>query len=181
MNKMTTYIAILRGINVGGKNILKMDELKSLFESLSFQHVTTYIQSGNIVFQSELMINEIENLITINIQIVFGYTVPVIVMTREYLKQIINDNPFTKDKEAFLHCTFLSDDVNESEKELIESKKLEKEEVHFGKRVVYLCCPEGYGNTKLTNTFIEKKCKVVATTRNWKTANELLRIANQIR
>lgn len=180
---MTTYISILRGINVSGKNIIKMEALKRLFESLGFQKVTTYVQSGNVIFSSALSdVKKIEKLITSQIEKDFGLKIPIIVLTIEELKQYIEDNPLIKNRdEAFLHFTFLAERPTEIDckKERIKDKKMENEEIEISERVVYLFCPNGYGKTKLTNTFLEKTLKVTATTRNFKTTNQLLKIAEQ--
>jgi Uncharacterized protein conserved in bacteria len=179
---MKTYISILMGINVSGKNTVKMDELRKLFEGLNFQKVTTYVQSGNIVFSaSQIETGEIEKLIHSQIIKELGLDLPVIVFTKETLKQIIDKNPFAKDKEkAFLHFTFLAKSIVDFNKDVVESKKANDEEICIVENVVYLYCPNGYGKTKLSNTFLESKLKVTATTRNWKTATELLKIAEQI-
>lgn len=178
---MTTYISILRGINVSGKNIIKMEALKRLFESLGFQNVTTYVQSGNVIFSSALSdVKKIEKLITSQIEKDFGLKIPIIVLTREELKQCIEGNPLIKNRdEAFLHLTFLAERPIDCKKERIKDEKMENEEIEISERVVYLFCPNGYGKTKLTNTFLEKTLKVTATTRNFKTTNQLLKIAEQ--
>jgi len=181
--KMNTYISILRGINVSGKNIIKMVALKNLFEGLGFQNVSTYIQSGNVVFSTaQTDVKKLEHLICSQIEKEFGLAVPVIVLTKENLQYAIDNNPFSKDKdEKFLHLTFLAEKPMVFETESIVEKKENNEEISFAENVVYLYCPNGYGNTKLTNTFLERKLKVTATTRNWKTTTELLKIIEQIR
>jgi len=181
---MPTYISILRGINVSGHNLIKMDALRKSYESLGFQNVMTYKQSGNVIFTAvNSGINELEQKISIRIEKDFGVTVPVIVMTSDHLKVLVDNNPFLRDSDkdpAFLHITFLaSGPVNYNHKD-IEDRKQEGEDIFFSESVIYLYCPEGYGRTKLTNNFLEAKLKVSATTRNWKTANELLSIAQQI-
>jgi len=178
---MKTYISILRGINVSGQKLIKMDVLRKMVENLGFEKVKTYVQSGNVVFKAEeTSFKEMEEKISAQIEKDFGFQVPVIVLDAEKLKQIIESNPFLKDTEKevnFMHVTFLSNKPNEFDKKSIEDKKQEKEEIRFTDHAVYLYCPNGYGKTKITNNFIETKLKVLATTRNWKTTNELLRIA----
>lgn len=179
---MRTYISILRGINVSGKNIIKMDALKKLFEDLNFQKVTTYIQSGNVVFSFKPTdIKELEMLISTKIEKHFGFKIPVIVLTMDELKDSIENNPFKNNKdEKFLHFTFLAERPINYNKEKIDNKKAENEEIEISERVVYLYCPNGYGRTKLTNTFLENTLKVTSTTRNFRTTNKLLKIAEQI-
>ncbi|MDR2148778.1 MAG: DUF1697 domain-containing protein [Tannerella sp.] len=178
---MTACISILRGINVSGQNIIKMDALQKMYKDLGYSHITTYIQSGNIVFnvanaQPEKLEKEISN----QIKTVFGFDVPVIVLTVDSLQEIIDNNPFAKDLNkdpGFLHVTFLSSTPEQYDIEAIEAKKSDGEEIVIDGHAVYLYCPNGYGNTKLNNSLLEKKLKVGATTRNWKTANKLLEIA----
>src|SRR5690606_14826179 len=110
-----------------------------------------------------------------------GLKVPVIIWTIEELKQYIEDNPLIKNRdEAFLYFTFLAEKPIDYKKEQIRDKKAENEEIEISERIVYLYCPNGYGKTKLTNTFLENTLKVTATTRNFRTTNELLKIAEQI-
>ncbi|MDR2921003.1 MAG: DUF1697 domain-containing protein [Tannerella sp.] len=181
---MTTYISILRGINVSGQNLIKMDALQKMYKNLGFGNIATYVQSGNVIFNSENA--EPEKLgteITQQIEKDFGFNVPVIVLTIDNLKQITDNNPFTKDlnkDKTFLYVTFLSSNPDEYDIKAIEEKKQDGEEVFITGHAVYLYCPNGYGRTKLNNTFLEKKLKVGATTRNWKTTNELLKIAFEI-
>jgi uncharacterized protein (DUF1697 family) len=178
---MTTYISILRGINVSGHNIIKMAALKEMYEKLGFSDSTTYVQSGNVVFKSENTdTKKLEQIISHEIENTFGFQVPVIVLTAESLETIIRQNPFVDDNKkepAFMHVTFLSEPPQAFDRENILSKKAPKEEIFFTENAVYLYCPEGYGQTKLSNTFLEKKLKVGATTRNWKTTTKLLEIA----
>jgi len=178
---MKTYICLLRGINVSGKNIIKMDALKQMFESLGATNVKTYIQSGNVVFQyKDEKPVALETLITSRILADFGFDVPVQVLSSEKLKRIVENNPFLKDSskdEAFLHLTFLSEPPQKIDQEILFSKKTGNEEIVITDAVAYLYCPHGYGGTKLNNNFLENKLKVQATTRNWKTTLKLLEMA----
>lgn len=182
---MQGYISILRGVNVSGHRLVKMDALRKSYEGLGFQNVTTYKQSGNLVFTARgFEINELKQTVSEQIEKDFGFIVPVIVLTINKLKGIVDNNPFLKDSSkdvAFLHATFLaSKPVNYNQKD-IEDKRQNGEDIIFTDNVVYLYCPNGYGRTKLTNSFLETKLKVSATTRNWKTTSELLIIAQQIK
>lgn len=178
---METYIALLRGINVSGQKSIKMDVLKERCKSLGFQNVQTYIQSGNIVFQTEnLGAENLAQLMSEEIKTHFGFDVPTIVLTVNELKEIVENNPYTADKDnSFLHITFLSSLVESIDLESIRQKQLEGEEFILNKKTIYLYCPHGYGKTKLTNTFFENKLKVSTTTRNWKTVNTLLEMADR--
>lgn len=175
---MKTYISILRGINVGGYKSLKMDDLKKLYSDLDFKNVRTYIQSGNAIFQYyETEKQELEEKITDQIQKKFGFDVPVIVLDKEELKEIINNNPFEKDQSkdiAFQSIIFLSATPQRYSIEAIRLKQMQSEEFEITEKAIYLYCPKGFATTKLTNTFFEKQLNVKATTRNWKTSNKLL-------
>lgn len=180
---MTTYISILRGINVSGQRMIKMDALKKMYETLGMKQVKTYIQSGNVIFQTENSTpRELQDIISNQIFQTFNHEVPVIVLTVGTLEHIIENNPFKNDSSkdvVFLHITFLAAPPVNVKFETPENKKAEGEELVLTDQAVYLFCPHGYGKTKLTNGFIENKLHVRATTRNWKTANELLKIARQ--
>ena len=160
-----------------------MDALKKSYENAGFFNVQSYVQSGNIIFQSDsAQAKESEETIIQFIKKDFGLDIPVFVLSVNQLQAVIEKNPFVKQTEkdpAFFHVTFLSEEPILYDRSIIESKKAEGEEIAFSGNVIYLYCPNGYGKTKLTNNFIESGLKVTATTRNWKTVNELLRIANQ--
>ncbi|MFL0246053.1 DUF1697 domain-containing protein [Candidatus Clostridium stratigraminis] len=172
------YIAFLRGINVSGRNSIKMAALKAMFESLCFNKVETYIQSGNVIFEFKACDTvSLEVKIKEEISKIFGFHVETMVRTIEELINIISNNPLAEEVNIEidkLHVTLL---MNEPEEAIIDSLVLKKEEnekyIIRGKEI-YLYCPNGYGNTKLNNTILEKKLKVAATTRNWKTMNKLL-------
>ena len=161
-----------------------MDALRKSYENMGFRNVTTYLQSGNVIFTgNEFEINDLEQKISRQIEKDIGFEVPVIVLTIDKLQKIIENNPFLKDPEkdqAFLHVTFLSTKPDQYNQSAIEDKKQDGEEIFFTDIAVYLYCPNGYGRTKLNNNFLEAKIKVGATTRNWKTTNELYKIAQQI-
>jgi uncharacterized protein (DUF1697 family) len=179
---MVTYIAILRGINVGGKRIIKMDALKQLFLNLGFLNIETYIQSGNVIFKSKKQKEDtLANIISAEIKKVFTYDVPTIVKNIDDLKKIIASNPLTKDKSnlvEFLHVTLLATTPTKENIENLIKLKFGDDMFSIIDNAVYLYCPNGYSKTKLTNSFLENKLKVTATTRNWKTCNELLNISN---
>ena len=178
---MTTYIAILRGINVSGKNKILMQDLKALFESLNFKNVKTYIQSGNVVFDSNSLKN-LETLIQQKIKEQFGFDVPVIVRTVDEITNILKHNPYLKQKNIELdklHITFLSETPIKENLTKIHTYNFAPDVFEIIGNEVYLHCPNGYGNTKLSNTFFENKLKVTATTRNWKTVNEIAKLCEK--
>ena len=180
---MPTYISILRGINVSGQKRIKMDALRKSYENLGFHKTTTYLQSGNVIFvDKDFELHELEQRIARQIKKDFDFEVPVIVLTVGKLKQVIDNNPFLKDRskeQTFLYVTFLSSKPDHNDYRKIEDKKQNGEDIFFSDKVAYSYCPNGYGKTKLTNNFLETILKVRATTRNWKTTNELFKIAQQ--
>jgi uncharacterized protein (DUF1697 family) len=179
---MKTYIAFLRGINVSGKHIIKMEALKHLFLNLKMSDVKTYVQSGNVLFSANESDNQkLERKISVQIKKEFGYEVPTLVLNVSQMETIVKDNPFIKDKtkdELFFHVTMLAEEPKAYNSKIFEEKKLANEAIEIKNRAIYLYCPAGYGQTKLTNTFIENKLKVSATTRNWKTMKAVLELAN---
>lgn len=178
---MKTYIAILRGINVSGKNIIRMKDLSEILERSGLSKVKTYIQSGNIIFNREdKPIRFFEDLIHKAIHDEFGFRVPVIVMTREYLNKVVAENPFLPRKDVdpkMLHVTFLSEYPEKTHANLPLEVNYPPDELLSGDKAFYVYCPKGYGRTKLNNDFFEKKTNVAATTRNWKTCNKLLEMS----
>jgi uncharacterized protein (DUF1697 family) len=179
-----TYISILRGINVSGQKIVKMDALKKMYTKLGFLNCNTYVQSGNVIFQFKNEEPEpLEKIIQNKIKTEFGFDVPVIVMDINKLKRIVNRNPFISDNSkipSYMHITFLASQPRDIDESAILNKKAPAEGIVFTKEAIYLYCPNGYGKTRLNNNFLENKLKVKATTRNWKTTNKLLELANNI-
>jgi uncharacterized protein (DUF1697 family) len=175
---MSTYISMLRGINVGGQKKVGMKELKELYESLGFGRVRTYIQSGNVVFDyphsdPSTLVSKIER----GIEGRFGFKVPVVVRTRDELQRLITNTPFVGKDESKVHVTFLSAEPAAPGEDEISRAKDGAEEYSISGREIYLFCPNGYGVTKLSNALFERKLKVPATTRNWRTVNALLSMA----
>jgi len=181
---MKNFVAILRGINVSGQKLIKMTELKKMFESLRFEDVNTYIQSGNIAFKTVPESAEsLQDRIHESIQNTFHFDVPVTVLDEREIRDTQNGNPFLKERKedgSKLYVTFLE---KEPDEDLVKSLRatalfLPDEWVLSGRKV-YVFCPEGYGKTKLNNNFFEKKLKVTATTRNWATVNALAELVGK--
>lgn len=170
---MKPFISMLRGINVAGQNSIRMADLTKLYLSLGLTEVTTYLQSGNVVFKSELQDSaELGRQIEQQIRETFGFSVSVIVRSPEYFQKIIEQNPFLQDRNenlAALYVTFFFQTVSAATINNLQLPANETDEFSAGKDAVYLFCPNGYGRTKLNNTFFERKLKVIATTRNWNT------------
>ena len=182
--KKVVYISLLRGINVSGQKSIKMEALRRLYEGLGFQNVSTYVQSGNVIFTHEdADTDQLEGAIARKIEKEFAFAVTVLVLTAEKLGQVIDNNPFVKESgrlSQHLYVTFLSAKPENHGQNAILTHCRNGEEVRFGEHAVYLYVPKGYGRTKINNNFVESRLKVNATTRNWKTTNELFKLAKQI-
>ena len=181
---MTTYISMLRGINVGGYKKIKMEVLKQLYLELGYTNVQTYIQSGNVIFRTkDSNTANLEKRISKQILDVSGLEVPVLVLELDEMKRIVENNPFTLDSTknaASFHVTFMSAIPDTTSIKKLKSTDYGVDHFEQLDKVIYVYCPAGYGTTKLTNTFIENKLKVTATCRNWKTVTELVRLAGLI-
>ncbi len=175
---MKTYISMLRGINVSGQKKINMDDLKKLYESLGFENVQTYIQSGNVIFEcSNKNIADIKSAIEKKIKQLFDFDVIVFIRTKDEFKNLIENSPFSAQDINNLYVTFLSDAPVKISEEEFKKAKAPSEEFLISDREIYLLCPDGYGRTKLSNNFFERKLKLCATTRNWKTVNKLFELA----
>jgi uncharacterized protein (DUF1697 family) len=179
---METYISILRGINVSGQKKILMADLKALYEGLDFENVTTYIQSGNVIFKTPKPVSDTDlaKKIESAISKKYGFEVPVIVRTHAEMERILAVNPLLKEKGIDierLHVTFLEEEPASEKVKLIKDLDFSPDKFVIIKKEVYLHCPKGYGITKISNNFFESKLKVKATTRNWKTVNKLVTLA----
>lgn len=182
---MKTYIALLRGINVSGQKKIKMIDLKAMSEAIGLTSVTTYIQSGNIVFQSSIEdVKLLSSTIKDGIKDHFGFDVSVLVLTRGVLQKIHQYNPYAERlqsgeiEDKKMYFTLLSEEPEASAIEELTSTSYEPEEFVITKNVVYFFAANGYGKTKLNNNFFEKKLQQTATTRNLKTVIKLLDLSN---
>ena len=179
---MQKYIALLRGINVSSQKIMPMNDLKQLFEESGFQNVQTYIQSGNVIFDSNTSIpSELAEAIKNSIRKKFGFEVNILIRTPDEFRKIISENPFLndygKDTER-MYVTFLAEEPVADRISSVQDNPFNPEEIHYGHKVIYLYSPNGYGRAKLNNNFLESRLKVKATTRKWKTVKKLLELAS---
>ena len=176
-----TYIAMLRGINISGQKIVRMELLRETCAALGFRNVETYVQSGNIVFlATKKPPSALSKLISDAILRDFGFSVPALVKTSKEMDDVIKRNPFLNERDidtSKLHVTFLSDAPPTNAVKNLEIIPTRPDRFHVGRQEIFLYCPNGYGKTKLSNTALEKALSVVATTRNWKTVNTLFEMA----
>jgi uncharacterized protein (DUF1697 family) len=179
---MATFIALLRGINVGGKTLIKMPELKSLLAEMGFEDVSTYIQSGNVVFKSSTAdARTLAATIEERIAKTFGLRPTVLIRTPAELAEIADGNPFLGRETdlAKLHVVFLSGAPAAAAVEELDPKRSPPDEFSVRGREIYLHLPSGMGRSKLTVDYFEKRLGVRATARNWKTLNKLIELSER--
>jgi uncharacterized protein (DUF1697 family) len=172
-----THVALLRGINVGGKNILPMKDLAAMFVAAGCTGVRTYIQSGNVVFSAPpVLARKVPEQVTKAIEKRFGYRVPVIVRTSDELARAIRENPFLKpgEDEKPLNIYFLADLPGAAAVAGLDPNRSAPDAFHVRGREVYLHLPNGMARTKLTNAYFDSKLKTISTARNWATVQKLL-------
>lgn len=171
------YVALIRGINVGGNQKLSMMDLRGLMSALGYTDVTTYIQSGNVVFTSARdHPAEREREIELQITRDTGLEVSVMIRTQVELAAVIEGNPFQEatSRPTELHVSFLSAPPDERQLAEVDPGQFEPDEYRLGDRVLYLRCPNGVGRSKLAAYPWERRLGVRATSRNWNTVTTLL-------
>jgi uncharacterized protein (DUF1697 family) len=175
-----TYIAFLRGINVSGQKLIKMVELKAIFEKSGYKNVRTFIQSGNVVFESPKTKNEsLAKKIEAMLEKKLGYDVSVVVRTPDEVKSIIWAYPFSKIKnhDNFrLHVAFLSAVPDKAAIKELEELSSKDEMFKVAANNVYVIYSKGFPDTLTGKGILEKKLKVRATVRNWNTVNKILEV-----
>lgn len=177
---MATHLALLRGINVSGHNMIKMEALKTTLEAIGFQNVLTYIQSGNVFVDEEE-----ENPAAVGFKIkqeifkAFGHEVPVVVINKADLEKCLKNNLFLKEKDldlkklyvAFVSKTLLSENIND-----LKISQFKPDEASIDGNKIYIKYAVGAGKTRFDQKYIEKKLNVIATIRNWNTVTQLLQM-----
>jgi uncharacterized protein (DUF1697 family) len=177
---MTNHLALLRGINVSGHNMIKMEVLKATLEAVGFQNVVTYIQSGNVFVDTEE-----ENAAAVGFKIkqeifkAFGHEVPVVVIGKTDLEVCFKNNPFLKEAAldikklyvAFVSTTLRSDSIND-----LKISQFKPDEARSDANRIYIKYAVGAGKTRFDQKYIEKKLNVTATIRNWNTVTKLLQL-----
>ena len=178
---MKTYIALFRGINVGGNNVLPMKELVALLEKIGSQNVKTYIQSGNAVFQNkEKNASLLSNRISVAIKKSHGFEPHVLLLKPEEMESAVASNPFpeAESEPKTLHLFFLSSMPENPDFDALESIKSDRERFALKDGVFYLHTPDGIGRSKLAAN-AEKLLGVSMTGRNWRTVCKVIAMAKQ--
>ncbi len=175
---METYIALLRGINVGGHKKVQMAELRVLMANIGFNEVKTYIQSGNVIFKSSNEdIKVLETKIKKALLDYFGFDISVLVRTRLQFNRIFDNCPFSEKKKLDSYFAMLSEIPNKDLVKVAYEKTYENEEYEILNDCLYFYCSNGYGNAKFNMNYFEKKLEVDATSRNYKTMVKLLSLS----
>jgi uncharacterized protein (DUF1697 family) len=170
---LNLYVVLLRGINVGGKNVIPMSALVSMLESLGCQYVKTYIQSGNVVVKSAVSDGAVlQQQIADEIEHQHGFASTVLVMSATEFELVVAQNPFGDVEGKSLHFFFLASDPNSPDLTRMAEIKAQSERFELGKRVLILYAPEGIGRSRLAAS-VEKCVGVGTTARNWNTVQKL--------
>ena len=172
-------VALLRGVNVGGKNMLPMKDLAAMFAKAGCRDVATYIQSGNVVFGADAkIVKGLAAAIAKQVEAQFGLRVPVVLRTAAELKKVIRSNPFLKDGADVetLHVCFLADLPGAELVAALDAGRSAPDEFSVVGREIYTRLPNGAARTKLTNAYFDSKLKTVSTMRNWRTVLKLAQL-----
>ena len=177
---MTTYIALLRGINLGPRNKVAMADLRDLLSELGHDDVRTHILSGNAIFESSRrsasrIAAEIERAIERR----FGHQIAVLVRTRDELADVVSSNPFPAAKREPSHCfaIFLSENPPKAALDRLDPETYAPDEIRLGDRVIYAWLPNGVQGSKVLGLLTDKRLGVTTTNRNWNTTTKLLELA----
>ncbi len=175
-NKTVKHIAFLRGINVGGHNKIKMEALREMFAALGFENVKTYINSGNVIFETaETGDGKLSAQIEQAIESEFSLKIKVMVRTISEIERLIKTNPFAGqfENDKDLHVFFLDEELPEEKRELLLSNNNENEQFAVRNREIFCLLRVGVLDSLLGKDYIGKKLKTPATARNWRTVNKI--------
>lgn len=175
----SVFVALLRGINVGGKNKLPMKELVVMFEREGCTKVRNYIQSGNVVFEAApSVVTALPGRLEKAISRRFAYDVPILVRSAAELATVVGTNPFVRPgvDPKRLHVAFLADSPAKSHVSSLDGARSPGDEFTLLGREIYLHLPNGAGKSKFTNAYFDSKLKTTSTIRNWATVNRLLQM-----
>jgi uncharacterized protein (DUF1697 family) len=178
----TTYLALLRGINLGRQNRISMPDLAEVFGKTGCQGVRIYIQSGNVIFEAmpEVSVRLPES-ITKEIERRFGYKVRVMLRTTREMREVVRENPFLEEgaAEDVLHVMFLADLPQPGAVKSLDPGRSPPDRFNVRGREVYLLFPEGFARTKLTSSYFDSKLGTIGTVRSWRTVTKLLELMEQ--
>ena len=173
------YVVFLRGINVGGKNKIKMETLREICVALCFQNVKTYINSGNVIFETaKIDDKKLAAKIEDAIEKEFALKIKVLVRTIAEIENIISNNPFAGqfENDKDLHVFFLDEEMPEEKRKLLLANNTENEQFAVRNREIFCLFKISVLDSLIGKNYIGKKLKVSATARNWRTVNKILEI-----
>ncbi|KRM94932.1 hypothetical protein FC19_GL000033 [Liquorilactobacillus aquaticus DSM 21051] len=175
------YYVFLRGVTPTGKNrIPKMVILKSIMEDAGFKKVMTYIQSGNIIFDSDLPKPEVAKEVHMRILENIGADLKVIVKSRKELAVALNENPFDDTYDySRVHLVFFNERLSELNFDLLNNVSLLGEKLEIGSECIYMYLPKDAAKKRLNNNFLERKLKIDATTRKFNVITKLIRLERE--
>lgn len=176
MARSSTYLALLRGINVGGKNKLPMADLRALFATLGCEEVRTYIQSGNVVFQAKgELAKQLPHAAAAAINAEFGYEVPVLVRSARVWSKLAASHPLARahDDPKNLHLVLLARKASASKQALLADNPSPEDSYLFRGSELFLRYTRGPSQSKLTGAWIERRLGMPTTARNWRTVQKL--------
>jgi uncharacterized protein (DUF1697 family) len=179
----SAWVALLRGINVGGKNRLLMKDLAAMFVEVGCDDVRTYIQSGNVVFGADpVLAAEVPSRISASIRDRFGYEIPIVTRRASDLDAIVEANPFVASgaETDRLHVLFLADAPAAEQVEALDPDRSPGDEFAVRGREIYLHYPNGTARSKLTNAWFDSRLSTVSTMRNWKTVRKLIELTADV-
>lgn len=171
------YAAFLRGINVGGKNMIKMELLREMFSSLGFENVKSYINSGNVIFETaETDDKFLSDQITVAIKSTFSFNINVTTRKMTEVENLVKNNPFAGqfENDKDLHVFFLDEDLPDEKREILLAQANENEMFAIQPRTIFCLLRISILDSIVGKGFIDKKLKVSATARNWRTVNKIL-------
>jgi uncharacterized protein (DUF1697 family) len=181
---MAVIISMLRGVNVGGHNKIKMEALRALYESLKLRDAQTYVQSGNVIFRTdERDMSRLAKRIEDGIERKFGFRPDVILRTAAEMRDVVARNPFAKRRgiePGKLLVSFLASDPGQEGREKVRQMKCDPEEMRIEGREIYIYFPNGAGRSKLNWAGLGKMLKTTATGRNWNSVTKMLEMAEKV-
>lgn len=176
-----THVALMRGINVGGKNMIPMKDLAAIFADAGGKDVRTYIQSGNVLFNANARdAAKISKLVTAKIVKKLGFEPPVVVRTIAEMTEVVKGNPYPKAVEGKgLYIMFLAEEPAAAAVKGLDPKRSHPDVYTVVGREIYMNLLTGAADTKLTNAYFDSKLATISTSRNWRTTTTLLEMMGE--
>jgi len=180
---VTAFIALLRAVNVGGNNLIRMADLKALCEAAGFREVKTLLQSGNVAFLAKDTNKAVAKMLADAIDKSHGFRLAVMVRTADEIADAMKRNPFKAEARSdpgHLVVAFMADPPADGAGERLAAVRVQKERLHLSGRELYVHYADGQGTSKVTNVVLERALGVPATARNWNTVTKLLQLAREL-